>query len=344
MKNKKQIIRNGIIFLLLIIITFIIIFKNHNFEDTIKLIFTVNYKYIILAIVVMFLDFVLESINIKNLLSSLGTKVSLLKTLKYTLIGFFFSGITPAASGGQPMEIYFMKKDNIPITKSTLVLLIELCSFHIVTISSGIIGAIINHKLLSNGFIWIFIIGSSLNIIALSVMLVGLFSKRISKTLVNLFIKILKVFKYSKIDALKENINSSLQDYQEGSTFIKKHKLIFIKSIITVFFQVLMYYSVSYFVYRSFNLNTYSYFKIISISAMLFISISSIPLPGTVGISESAFLKIYLSIYGIDKLASAMLLNRGINFYLYIIVSFIVVILSLFNLKSKNILKKEKVC
>lgn len=344
MKNKKQIIRNGIIFLLLIIITFIIIFKNHNFEDTIKLIFTVNYKYIILAIIVMFLDFVLESINIKNLLSSLGTKVSLLKTLKYTLIGFFFSGITPAASGGQPMEIYFMKKDNIPITKSTLVLLIELCSFHIVTISSGIIGAIINHKLLSNGFIWIFIIGSSLNIIALSVMLVGLFSKRISKSLVNLFIKILKVFKYSKIDTLKENINSSLQDYQEGSTFIKKHKLIFIKSIITVFFQVLMYYSVSYFVYRSFNLNTYSYFKIISISAMLFISISSMPLPGTVGISESAFLKIYLSIYGIDKLASAMLLNRGINFYLYIIVSFIVVILSLFNLKSKNILKKEKIC
>ena len=344
MKNKKKIIRNGIIFLLLIIITFIIIFKNHNFEDTIKLIFTVNYKYIILAIIVMFLDFVLESINIKNLLSSLGTKVSLLKTLKYTLIGFFFSGITPAASGGQPMEIYFMKKDNIPITKSTLVLLIELCSFHIVTISSGIIGAIINHKLLSNGFIWIFIIGSSLNIIALSVMLVGLFSKRISKSLVNLFIKILKVFKYSKIDKLKENINSSLQDYQEGSTFIKKHKLIFIKSIITVFFQVLMYYSVSYFVYRSFNLNTYSYFKIISISAMLFISISSMPLPGTVGISESAFLKIYLSIYGIDKLASAMLLNRGINFYLYIIVSFIVVIISIFNLKSKNILKKEKVC
>ena len=93
-----------------------------------------NKIYVLLAVIAMLLDFTFESLNIKLILSSLGNKVSLFKTLKYTLIGFFFSGITPASSGGQPMEIYYMNKEDIPINNATLVLLVEVCSFHIVTI------------------------------------------------------------------------------------------------------------------------------------------------------------------------------------------------------------------
>ena len=256
--------------------------------------------------------------------------------LKYTLIGFFGSGITPAASGGQPMEIYFMKNDGIPVSKSTLALLIEICAFHIVTISSGIIGAIVNHNLIKDGFIWIFIIGISLNIIAASFLMLGLFSKKLSDWLVKIVIKLLTIFKYKKVAELEKKMLDVLDEYHKGANFIRKNKHIFIKSVIIVFFQVLMYYTVSYFVYRSFGLNNHSYFRIVSISAMLFISISSMPLPGTVGISEGAFLKIYLSIYGIKKLASAMLLNRGINFYLYMIISFVVVVIATLKLKRRT--------
>jgi hypothetical protein len=35
------------------------------------------------------------------------------KVMRYSFIGFFFSGITPSASGGQPAQIYYMNKDNM---------------------------------------------------------------------------------------------------------------------------------------------------------------------------------------------------------------------------------------
>ena len=87
-----------------------------------------------------------------------------------------------------------------------------------------------------------------------------------------------------------------------------------------------MYYTVTYFVYRSFGLNSYGYFKLISLQALLFVSVASIPLPGAVGISESAFLKLYITIFGVANLASATIVTRGINFYLFMIISMFVTI------------------
>lgn len=328
MRSKKKVIKNIIVFLLLIILTFLIIFKNYDFKTTINIIINADKKYIFIAVITMFLNFTFESLNIKLILSSLGNKISLLKALKYTLIGFFFSGITPASSGGQPMEIYYMNREGIPVNNGTLALLVEVCSFHIVTITSGLIGAIINVNILKSGFIWIFIIGITLNLIASLVMFILLFSNRLSSFLIELLIKILSKFKYQNLELLKNKIQESLSEYHKGSLYIKKHKLIFIRSIFIVFIQVLMYYSLTYFVYKSFNLNEYSYFKIITIQAMLFISISSIPLPGSVGVSESAFLKVYQSIFGASMLASGMILYRGINFYFFIIISLLIIIIN----------------
>ena len=337
MHNKKHIIRNIIFLIVLIVLTFIVIFKNYDFNDTVKIIINADIKFIILALIVMFLDFTFEAINIRNILKSLGTNISILNGIKYTLIGFFFSGITPASSGGQPMEIYFMNKEGVPVTNATLALLTEVCSFHIVTITMGLIGAIINHKLLANGFIYVFIVGVTLNILAALVMFIFLFSRKLSNFLVDKFIKILETIKYKNIDIVKDKISKLLEEYHNGSVYIKKHKKIFIKSIFIVFLQVLMYYLVTYFIYRSFGLTTNNYIQIIFVQAMLFISVSSIPLPGAALVSESGFLAVYQTIFGISLIASGMLLYRFVNFYFYIIVSLIIIIINNFRLKNKNI-------
>lgn len=338
MQNKKQIIRNAIIFLLLIAVTFVLVFKNHNLEKTIDLMLKVDYRYIIFAIIAMFLNITFESINVRQILSSLGKKTTLIKSIKYTFIGFFFSGITPGGGGGQPMEIYYMKKERIPANSSTLALLIETCSFHIITIILGIIGLILNTNLLVEGFIWIFIIGSFFKIVLLAVMLIGIFSPKLSSVIAEFIISVLNKFNYKNTDKITEEINDFLKQYHEGSMFIKKHKTVLLKSLAIVFFQVVANYSITYFVYRSFGLNEYSFIAIIFIQALLFVSTSSIPLPGAVGISESAFLKIYITVFGVERVASAMLLSRGVSFYLFMIISLFVVIYN--TIKRKKVTQK----
>ena len=71
-----------------------------------------------------------EGINLRILLRSFGYPVTFWQGMKYAYIGFFFSSITPSSTGGQPAQLYAMKKDGIEIAHGTLALIAELTSFH----------------------------------------------------------------------------------------------------------------------------------------------------------------------------------------------------------------------
>ncbi len=327
MNNVKSIIKNLLVFVILIAVTFLIIFKSYDFKETINIVLTANYKYVILAVLCMISYFVFEGINNKMILSSLGKKIKLISSVKYSIIGFFFSGITPAATGGQPMQIYYMNKDGISVENATLSLMVQLASFQIITIGLGIVGAIVNTELFTDGFIWLFLIGTFIKMIGLSIMIIGLFYSKFSKKLVNIIIKILEKFKYDKLEEKKKQFNNMIDNYNKDAKYIKENKEIIFKSLCIVFLQFIVYYTISYFVYRSFGLNSFSWIKLIMMQALLFVSVSSLPLPGSVGVSEGGFLRIYSIIYGSAVLGSAMILNRVINFYLFMLVAAIVIII-----------------
>ena len=69
--------------------------------------------------------------------------------------------------------------------------------------------------------------------------------------------------------------------------------------------------------------------------AVLFATVSGIPSPGAVGVSEGGFMELFKKFYPKDKVASSMLLCRGVNFYLFVIVSCVIVIISSFRDKRK---------
>ena len=337
MKKKTifKMCRNLFCFVGLIVLTYWLLFREQNMGELISIVNSANIFYILLGVGVMFLYFFIEGYNIRSILKAFGEKITILSALKYTLIGFFFSAITPAASGGQPIEIYFMNKEKISGAKATMTLLIQLCGFQISTITIGIMCAILNLSILQDGLIWLFLLGLTINGSALAIMLICIFSKKLTKKIVNIFLNILKFFKIKNIEAKKERITKGLDKYNDSSTFIKKHKLEFIKAILRVFVQIVLYYSVTFFVYKSFGLNTYNYFQLFIMQAVLYTIVSGLPLPGSIGISEAVFLKIFMVPFGKELLSGAMLLTRGITFYLFVVVSIVVVIINF--IKTKDI-------
>ena len=79
----------------------------------------------------------------------------------------------------------------------------------------------------------------------------------------------------------------------------------------------------------------------IMLQAILHNSSSSIPLPGAVGITETVFLLIYGYIYtSADLLQSALIVNRLIMFYIYVIISLIVYLITIFKSDSKKSVDK----
>ena len=324
---KKTII-NLIIFVSLIALTFFFIFKDQDFSKILDISFNSKFQYILIGIGAMFAYFSAEAINIGRTLKALGEKSTFLRNLKYTLIGFFFSAITPAATGGQPVEAYYMYRDKISFSHSSLVLLIQLCSFQIVTISFGIISAIFNFDLLQSGLIYLLIFGTAVNFIGLVFFVIVIFCPKLAESVIGLLLRFLRFIKIKNLTEKEKKLSDGLESYKESATYIKANKVLLLKSILPTIVQILFYYSVPYWVYRALGFNDMNLLQIISIQAVLYSTVSGIPLPGSVGVSEASFFGIFKNVFAVSIISSAMLLSRGISFYLPIIVSTIVVLIA----------------
>mgnify|MGYP004684827645 FL=1 len=329
-KKSKKICINLLIFILLIIFTFSLVLKDQDVTEILKISATVKKQYILIAMFAMGVFIACESINIGRILKELGEKSKFISNVRYTLIGFFFSAITPAASGGQPMEIYYMHKDNISVAHSTLALLMQLCSIQIVTITVGIISAVLHFEVLKNGLIYLLILGIILNSSALMLLIIAIFSKKLSEGLIKFVVKILKFFRIRNIEKKQEKLEKELESYQASAKYIKEHRILMLKTVLTTAVQMLAYYTVPYWIYLAFGLNNSNIFDILTLQAVLYATVSGIPSPGSVGVSEGGFLGIFRNAFPETVISSAMLLSRGANFYLLILISAIVVVISTF--------------
>lgn len=328
MKNKRKLITNIILFVLLIILTFMIVFKDDDITDIFNIIASVKIQYLLIGILCMALYICFEAINIGRTLKVLKEKSSFLKNVKYALIGFFFSSVTPAASGGQPMQIYYMYKDNINVSSSTITLLLNLASMQIITIGVALISLIFNYQYLNHALVLCFIVGILLNLSALILLVIAIFSKRLSKGLINIAIKLLGFLKVKNLEEKKIKYENELSKYHNQAIFIRNNRKLIVKTILTTLIQFLIFYSITYWVYRSFGFSENGIIKIISMQSVLYATVSGIPSPGAVGVSEGAFIEIFKNVYSSSMMSSAVLLNRGINFYLFVIIGGIVTIIN----------------
>lgn len=336
--NIKKLIRNFIVFILLIFLTLWMILKDQSITEIINVLNDVKIQYVFIGILCMAIYLFLEGINIRRTLNALGEKITIWQSTKYSLIGFFFSSITPAASGGQPMQIYYMHKDKISVANSTLALLINLTSMQITTISLSIFSLIVNFRFMNKVLILLFVIGIGLNASALILLLIGILSKRLSRALIKFTIGVLKFFKVKNIMAKERKILLELKNYQASAKYVKSNKGLMLKILVTTMIQFCIYYSIAYWTYRSLGFNASNIFEISTMQSVLFATVSGIPSPGAVGVSEGAFIEIFRNIYPKNMIKSATLLHRGINFYLFILISGIVVIIN--DIKSKKVTER----
>ena len=108
-----------------------------------------------------------------------------------------------------------------------------------------------------------------------------------------------------------------------------------LKILASTAIQFLIYYSIAYWTYRSLGFKGHHILEITTMQSILFATVSSIPLPGSVGASEGAFIEIFRNIYPTNMIKSATLLHRAVNFYLFVFISAIVVVYN--HIKSRKI-------
>lgn len=338
-KQRKNIFKylfNIIVFFALIYLTFSILFKNEDLGTIYSIIGSASYRFIFLGFLCMIIYYLCEAINLRRTLCALNEKCTLFYTIKYVLIGVFFNSITPAASGGQPMQIYFMHRDGIRVPTSTAALLLNLLSMQVVTITLELFSTIFLHQYMDEGIIILFIVGILLNLSALTLIIIGMYSKKLSTALVHFVMKILKLFRIKKYAKIENNLQEALEKYNESAKYIRVNKKILSRQFLLAYLQHIAYYSVPFFVLCSFGLPKQSYLVMVGLQSIVFGTVSGIPSPGAVGVSEGAFQSIFKPIFTENYINSAMLLHRLVSFYLPVSICAIVVLVVIFTSKKKN--------
>lgn len=79
-----------------------------------------------------------EAVILHYLMKILGIALASWKCFLISSVGFFFSCITPSASGGQPMQMVYLKKEHVPLSVSTLVLMVVTITYKMVLVLIGI--------------------------------------------------------------------------------------------------------------------------------------------------------------------------------------------------------------
>ena len=184
MRNKKKAIFNTIFLILIFSITVYMVFKGEDLGEIIHTVRQADPVYLLISVVCVVLFILGESVIIFYMMRTLGAKVKMGHCALYSFVGFFFSCITPSASGGQPMQIYFMKKDKLPIPVTTLVLMIVTITYKAVLVVIGIVIWIFGRGFLEGylgQYMWVFYLGVGLNIFCVTFMMILVFAPGLAK-------------------------------------------------------------------------------------------------------------------------------------------------------------------
>ena len=124
MKKYKKILIDAILFFVIIGLTLYGVFHGEDLSGLKDAIKECNILWLIPAVPLVLFFIAGESIVIWHMLDCYGIYVKERLCFLFSAVGFFFSCVTPSATGGQPMQIYFMKKEDIPVPIATVILLV----------------------------------------------------------------------------------------------------------------------------------------------------------------------------------------------------------------------------
>lgn len=269
-----------------------------------------------------------EGCMIWYLLKGIGEKTSLPRCLSYSFIGFFFSGITPSATGGQPMQLYYMKKDGNSLSSASVVLMTVAVMYKFVLVLIGIGILILGSPLLKNYFqdySWLYVLGLCLNAAVVAVLILVMISPGIIRTV---FFNADKLFircrLWKKSEQRKNKMERFLSGYQETVSFLRNHKKMIIVVVIGTFMQRFSAFLLTYAIYRGLGLHDFSMWDIVWLQAAVCIAVDMLPVPGAQGITEVVFQHVFIRIFTKQYLMVSLCIARGIGFYLMLLLGLVV--------------------
>lgn len=328
---KSRVLKYGlsVIFMIAIIrITFSILMRNYSWTEIRTSLAKTNPFYIAAGFLLMVLYVWCLARSLKILLDRfIGEKVPFRICMQTMMIGFYFNNITPSASGGQPMEVYFLHRRGVQAAHSSLIFIVLSYFFYIVMFIYAGLAMIFSFDLIigSLGHVKYFLI---LGILFNGLVGVGcyliIFKPKLLRSMVkgimNFLIKI-RLIRNPRKHFRK--ISGFLRNYENSSDKLKRSPRLMMELLGLCLLQVAALFIVPFVVCMALGA-PFSWkllWESFSLQSVLYMAVSAMPTPGAVGVTESGFVTMFESILPESEVMAAMILTRVVNLYGFLLIA-----------------------
>lgn len=320
MKNNKF----GMAFVSFVMIaTVVYLFKTNKSAVLMEQISQLDYRWFLGSVMAIVMYWVLEAKMINNIVRSMGGTQSFMQAFQVTMVGQFFSGITPFASGGQPMQLYLMTKQKFSIGKGTSALMSKFIVYQGVLVIYSLVLLILRSKFFMasiDNLFFIVLIGFLVNAAVIGGLILLSTSKKISEIIVEKliwFLYKLKIVKHPEKRIAK--IEKHVAEFHENVILLSENKKLLIHTVFLTIIQLTFYFMVPYFLYRSFGLTGAGLVNMLSATAFVLMITSFIPVPGASGGAEGGFYLIFGMFFVGKYIVTAIVLWRILTYYFWIL-------------------------
>lgn len=328
MKNIMKNLKKNSIILLLITLTVLVLILKDDFPAIMKSLQNANIIYILLALLCFFVALLFEAKAYQEIIEEYQFDYNLKKSYKMLLITKFFNGITPFSSGGQPMQIYMLKKEGIRLTKATNIIVQNFIIYQAALVVFGIFAVVYNHfhqifasiPLLRH----LVTVGFAMNTLVMLGLLIVSVSNKFNHFLVRKGIAILsKLHVVKDKEAALNKWEERVDDFYEGTEYLKKNPFLCVRTFIYNLMYLALMYVMPFFVILALNngpLDGVTPLKTIISSAYVLIMGSFVPIPGASGGIEYGYFRFFGNFIKGSLLKASLLIWRTISYYVPMII------------------------
>ena len=332
MKNNKK---NIIVIVLLSLLVVFLVLKD-NFTEKIHYLVSINPIFLLLSFLLIIIYWILKGIALYHCVNQVEGRYSARSGIKLIITTQLFHAITPFATGGQPWQIYSLKKNGVPLSKSTNIVIEDFIAYQVALVLLGIVAVSLNHFfhiLPGNSTLGHLVtIGFFINTLVVVLLFVVSFNKKCNKIIIKGTVNLLEKIKIVKDkNKFLEKSDEYISNFHDGAKVLFKNKLMLFKIISLNFAALIFQYLIPFTLMMGLGVYVNPIY-VICTSAYVMLIDSIIPTPGSTGGLEYGFMSFFKYFINDSRLSIIMIVWRIVTYYFGIFVGIIFL----------NVCKEEK--
>lgn len=345
MKKRLGTILNFLLIFGTLAVVLVVGIRGDEFGRAMTALRSIGFRWVALCVAAYLLFTASDALSLWYFLRRQGCRISLAYMLFVANAGLYYSNITPGASGGQPMQIYYLHKKGVPIGLASSALMVRFFSFQamlsvIATVLWISHGSFIAQQV--GSYRWILIIGYVYNAVLVTFLLLVAFKKSIVRFFIRIFVLAgtkMRIVKNPAASTAKWE--DALDTFNASITMMTKHPGELLLQLLMGGAQLLFQMFILYFIYLALGLKDATCGQIIAMDVMEYISAAYMPSPGASGAQEVTFTLYFGSIFPEGIRLAALLLWRFFTYYLSLIIGALITVLYGWRITQTPIEKTE---